>query len=87
MQIKYTDKALKQLSKISNSNKKDAQSIADGIKEYAENKPANANIRKLKGKLKTYFRMRIGNYRAIFNTKNETLFVYNIKHRKDIYND
>lgn len=85
LEIKYTEIALKQLKKISTSNLKDAERIIIGIEEYANTPMEKHDIKSLKGW--EFKRLRIGNYRVIFDNENNIVFVYQIKHRKDIYND
>ncbi len=42
------------------------------------------DIKKLKGS-KNEYRLRIGNYRVIFELEDKTVTVYNVGNRKDIY--
>ena len=45
------------------------------------------DIKYLKGKFGDFKRLRIGSYRVIFDNENNIMFVYEIKQRKDAYND
>lgn len=56
------------------------------IYQLAEN-PYPDGARKLKGKKPPCFRVRVGNYRVIYEIKNQQLLVHilAIGHRKDIY--
>lgn len=87
MEIKYSENAVKQLKKISMSNPKDADRIILGIEKYAMSPFEKHNVKSLKGKYGEFKRLRIGNFRVIFDNDGNIIFVYNIKHRKDAYND
>ena len=73
--------AQKQLGKISPPH---FNRIIKAINELAEN-PRPAGYRKLTGR--PGYRIRIGDYRVIYNIKDKMLivFVIDIGHRKDIY--
>mgnify|MGYP000951962110 CR=1 FL=1 len=87
LEIKYTEIALKQLKKIAISNLKDAERIINGIEKYALSHLGKHDIKHLKGKFGEFKRLRIGNYRVIFDNENNIMNVYEIKHRKDVYYD
>jgi mRNA interferase RelE/StbE len=87
LEIKYSENAVKQLKKISAFNSKDAERIILGIEKYAMSPFEKHDIKFLKGKFGEFRRLRIGIYRVIFDNENNIMFVYEIKHRKDIYND
>ncbi len=72
---------------ISYSNKKDAERIINGIEKYANLPLEKHDIRQLKGKYCEFKRLRVGNYRIIFDNENNIMFIYEIIHRKDAYND
>ena len=42
------------------------------------------DVKKLKGSRNQY-RLRVGNYRVLFELEADTITVYNLGHRKDIY--
>jgi len=54
------------------------------VKELAEN-PFSKNIKRLKGE--TSFRMRVGDYRVIFDIIRDTIIVLKVGPRKNIYGD
>ncbi len=87
LEIKYSEKAAKQLKKIAKSNLRDAERIIFAIENYALSPLEKHDIKHLKGKFGEFIRLRMGNYRIIFENENNIMFVYDIKHRKDIYND
>jgi hypothetical protein len=49
MEIKFTDTALKQFSKIARGDKSSARRIKDKIKEYAGSKSGGHDVKILKG--------------------------------------
>ncbi len=80
MQVILDDKAIKDLSKLDKSL---TQNILSKI-EKLEFFPKGTNIKKLKNHWPPY-RLRVGNYRALFDIENNILTVYRIRHRKDSY--
>ena len=80
MKIEILDKAIKDLKKI---DKIQAKKILNSISNL-ENYPDIANIKKLTNYSPTH-RLRVGNYRALFNIENDVIVVGRIKHRKDVY--
>ncbi len=81
--IIYASAFLKSLEKIS---KRDTQKILKKVKLLSEN-PNPSGSKKLKGH--DLFRLRVGDYRVIYNLKDEQLTVIVLKagHRKNIYRD
>jgi len=62
--------------------------IAEKIKLLAENPDAlKNNVKPLKGKLKGLYRLRVGNYRVIFQKETDKLLILIIRigHRGEIY--
>lgn len=87
MQILYSEKAAKSLKKISKGDKKSAKMIISVIEKYALNPNGNYDIKFLKGNFGEFKRLRVGNYRIIFDDENNILHIYTIRHRQEIYND
>ena len=85
MEILYSQKADKQLKKIYKSDRESAIRIIEAIESYAENPCGRFNIKLLKGKLASFKRLRVGNYRIIFDEENKILHIYQIKHRQESY--
>jgi len=81
MLVKLDDKAIKDLSKI---NKQDAIKIFSKI-ENLEEFPRIANLKKLT-KFMPPYRLRVGNYRVLFDIEDNVITVYRVRHRKDVYN-
>ncbi len=80
--IVFTSSVDKQLKKLAKSAQK---LIIEKIKQLDTTKPNN-NVKKLVG-MNDLYRLRIGDYRVIYQIRNEELIVLVLKigHRKDIY--
>ena len=85
MQIKYSSKARKQLSRIVKSDKRNAKRIVERIEQYAENPSGSYDIKALKGKRASFLRLRVGDYRIIFEIEKVTMLIYEINHRQESY--
>lgn len=75
MKINYSKQALKFLSK---QNKIVQKRIIDAI-----NKLPNGDVRKLQGR--SGYRLRVGNFRIIFSTSGNILYIEEIDNRGQIY--
>jgi len=80
MIVKIDDKAIKDLTKI---HKAEVNKIFSKIEEL-EKFPQVPNLKKLTNFHPPY-RLRVGNYRVLFDVVNDRLTVYRIKHRKESY--
>jgi len=80
MIVKIDDKALKDLSKI---HKGEVAKIISKIEEL-EKFPHIPNIKRLTN-FEPPYRLRVGNYRVLFDIENNTITVYRVKHRKKSY--
>ena len=60
-----------------------------GILERLQEWPAVSGAKPLRRELKGNYRIRTGDYRVLFavNTANETISVWRISNRKDVYED
>lgn len=67
MEIKYTQKAKKQLAKILKSDRQATIRILSKIELLAANQIENLDIKKLKGQYEDLFRLRVGKYRVIYD--------------------
>lgn len=85
MEILYSQKAEKQFKKIFRSDKESAVRIIKAIESYAENPTARLDVKLLKGKLATFKRLRVGNYRIIFDEDDRILYIYQIRLRQGSY--
>lgn len=83
MRIKYSDQALKFLTKL---RKQDAKRIVSKIEQYAEDPMALQNqVKKLTNSI--YFRLRVGDYRVIFSETGEVMKIEKIGNRGDVYRE
>ena len=78
-QIEFLPSALEQLRALP----KDARRLIGGKLDRAQYHLAG-DIKKLKG-FKNMYRLRAGNYRALFELEGTCLVVYDVGDRKDIY--
>lgn len=87
MEIEYSEKSLKQLKRICKGDKKSAKMIIDCIERYAKNPSDKFDIKILKGQYGDFKRLRVGNYRVIFEDEGNIMLIYEVKHRQESYND
>ena len=80
MLINIQDSAYKDLKKL---DKSEAIKILQTIKKL-EDYPHIANVKKLTNHYPP-FRLRIGDYRVLFDIEEDKIIVSNIKHRKEAY--
>ena len=80
MQINIRRSAIKDLKKI---NVKDKEKIHAKILEL-RNFPDTANIKKLTN-FEPAYRLRVGNYRILFDVSEDTVEIGRVLHRKDSY--
>ena len=85
MRIKYSDKATKQLRKIAESDRKVAKRIFKKIERYADEPTGKHDIKALKGKYGSFLRLRVGEYRAIFDLAENEMLVYEVRHGQEAY--
>jgi mRNA interferase RelE/StbE len=77
--IEFKRTAIKDLEKIDKSN---SLKILNKIKQMESD--LQGDIKKLTNFTLEY-RLRVGNYRVLFEQQGNKIIVYRIKHRKDIY--
>lgn len=88
MEIKYSERAVKQIRKICKGDRKSAEMILGDMESYAQNPaPGKFDIKTLKGKYGNFKRLRSGDYRVIFDDDGDVIFVYEVKHRQGAYHD
>ncbi|MCX7049981.1 MAG: type II toxin-antitoxin system RelE/ParE family toxin [Candidatus Sumerlaeota bacterium] len=87
MDIHYSDKAWKQIGKIERGDHKSAQMIVHAIERYADEPQGVFDVKILKGQYGQFKRLRVGNYRVIFDAQNNIMFIYEVKHRQGAYHD
>ena len=78
--IIFTNRAIKDLSKIDDSTK---DRIGKKLKEFSIDPLSHA--RKLSDPVIGQYRFRVGVYRIVFDIEDETIIVLRVGHRKKIY--
>ena len=87
MNIKYSEKAEKQLKKIVKGNRQAALVIMNMIEAYGKNPAGSFDVKLLKGKYGDFKRLRVGSYRIIFDDAGNVMMIYEIKQRQEAYRD
>lgn len=80
----FTDRALKSLKSIP---KRDAENIIAQLQELAKSPQSKSNVKCLQNHPRAIFRLRVRNYRVLFNKYDEfeVLEIIDVGHRKEIY--
>jgi mRNA interferase RelE/StbE len=83
-QLSFSDKALKSLKKIPKS---DSERIISALEDLALDPDIKANVKRLTNHPEAVFRLRVGNYRVLYDKHDTVLIiaVIDVGHRKDIY--
>ncbi|MDJ0508668.1 MAG: type II toxin-antitoxin system RelE/ParE family toxin [Crocosphaera sp.] len=79
-QVKFKPKAIKELEKLSSHNR---TRIISKIEAMTDN--LQGDIKKLTNFFPQY-RLRVGNYRVLFDIEDDTLIIYRVKNRQNAYN-
>ena len=80
MKVEIDGKAIKDLSKL---HKGEVAKILSKIEEL-EKYPHIPNLKKLTN-FEPPYRLRVGNYRVLFDIEDNTITVYKVRHRKESY--
>jgi len=80
MKILIDTKALKDLRKIDKTQAKKIFYKIESLTDF----PEVPNLKKLTN-FQPPFRLRVGNYRVLFDVEDGILTIYNVKHRKESY--
>ena len=80
--IVFLKASKKLLEKLMKKDMVKAKAISLKIKSLAEN-PKDSSMKKLTGY--SYYRVRVGNYRIIYNYDDESLFIHVIGKRDKVY--
>lgn len=89
MNIRYSEKAEKQIKKIHKGDRKSAAMIISAIESFAAHtgKQKDFDVKILKGKYGNFKRLRASNYLVIFEDDGTIMLIYEIKHRQEAYHD
>ncbi len=77
--VEFKPRATKDLRSV---NRDDAQRILAKIRAM-ENDLAG-NVKRLTD-FEPQYRLRVGNYRVLFNVENDNIIIYRVKHRREAY--
>jgi len=80
MLVKLDDKAIKDLSKIDKNTAVKIFSKIEKLKEF----PQVSNLKKLTNFTPPH-RLRVGDYRALFDVEDNVITVYRVRHRREVY--
>ena len=80
MEIELRRVSIRDLDKINSKDKKRILNSITSLKNF----PQVSNIKHLVASDSAY-RMRVGNYRVLFDLINDTVFIARVLHRKDAY--
>lgn len=83
MRVSFSKSCLKALRKLPTD---ELVQIALRLGRYAESAEAVVDIKALKGE-DNVFRLRHGDYRAVFEIRESEMHIIRIAHRKDVYED
>lgn len=79
--VAYTATAAKQLARI---DRNDARRIREKIEQYVADPSSLANqVKRLQGS--PYYRLRVGDYRVIFDENGMVVTIVAVGHRREIY--
>jgi len=89
MDIRYSERAEKQIKRIYKGDKKSAALIIAAIENFAarSGKKKDFDVKILKGRYGNFKRLRVGNYRIIFEDDETIMLIYEVKHRQEAYHD
>lgn len=84
--VKFKESAKKELSKL---DKPIAKKLIEFLQNLGSCEDPRHKGKQLKGKLKEFWRYRVGDYRIITKITDEeiTILVLKVAHRKDVYED
>ena len=87
MLIKYSEKAVRQIHKISKGDKRGASAIMEAIEAYTRSPKGKFDVKLLRGNYGDLKGLRTGKYRVVFELIDEEMLIYEIKHRQEAYHD
>jgi mRNA interferase RelE/StbE len=84
-QVRFTPKGLEQIEQLS---KPVAQQVLKKLRWMAENFDQSTHV-PLTGNLKGVFKLRVGDYRALytFDQESQTIMIHFVQHRSEVYKD
>lgn len=82
MNLELTKRAIKDLDTLERSQPKYFKRILSKIQSLVDNHTAG---KQLVGPLKGKWSLRVGNYRIIYETIKNTIYILTINHRREVY--
>lgn len=82
MELRYEPRAARALKKLS---ARDRAAIVDALEAFVAGRSPNADVRKLRDVTPPTWRLRIGNFRALYRRSADVLLVVDVNDRKDVY--
>lgn len=79
-QVAFKPKALKDLARLPGGDRRRAVARIEGLQDNLA-----GDVKKLTNFTPEY-RLRVGNYRVLFEIEGTTVVIYRVLHRKDAYN-
>ena len=80
-EITYHEQVLNDLEKL---DKPELLRIRETIERKLCTKPELYGTR-LRGQLREYWKLRVGDYRTVYKVKNKSVYILIIAHRKEVY--
>jgi mRNA interferase RelE/StbE len=84
MQVEFKERFVKDLSKANFTTRNKVKSLIEQI-ELTESLNAIANVKKLKGTVLHYYRIRVGDYRIGIKLENDNVIFVRFLYRKEMY--
>ncbi len=84
MQVEFKESFVKDLTKVNFITRNKVKSVIEQI-ELAESLSSIANVKKLKGTVLHYYRIRVGDYRIGIKLENDQVIFVRFLHRKEMY--
>jgi mRNA interferase RelE/StbE len=84
MQVEFKESFIKDLSKANFTTRNKVKSVIEQI-ELAESLNSIAHVKKLKGTVLPYYRIRVGDYRIGIKLENDKIIFVRFLHRKEMY--
>ncbi|MBF0260183.1 MAG: type II toxin-antitoxin system mRNA interferase toxin, RelE/StbE family [Desulfamplus sp.] len=86
MKITLKKTFLKDIQKVNEPQKSQVKSFLEALYADASILESSYNIKKLQGDTQgNFFRIRFGDYRLVYEKKEDELIIYRILHRKESY--
>jgi mRNA-degrading endonuclease RelE of RelBE toxin-antitoxin system len=82
VQLRYEPRALRALKRLGD---RDRAAIVEALEAFVAGQLPNADVRKLHAVTPSTWRLRVGNFRALYRRPGDVVLVVDIDDRKDVY--